>query len=134
MGVLTLILSGGFPSSFFALIPVLVLGAILAAEFGLLAGAFINDINTLFALWKFGGIVLFGPAIALMFPGIPQWIGYISPTFYVIKPVTDLSINGLGFSAIALNLGILIIIVFAVALITRGIIRRLSTRALRLNG
>ena len=132
MGALTLIISGGFGSSFPALMLVLGLGAILAAEFGLLAGAVIKDMNTLFAFWKFGGLLLFGPAIVYMFPQIPQWIGYLFPTYYVIKPVMDLSLLGQGFGAVVLNLVILAIIVLLTALLVSQVIHRLSNRALRL--
>ncbi len=90
--------------------------------------------NSLFALWKFGGLILFGPAIVFMFPQIPTWVGYIFPTFYVVKPVVDLSVNNLGFSSIVFNLVILIIIVIIMALAVRAIVNRLSTQALRLNG
>lgn len=124
MGVLTLVISGGSGSSFLALLLVLGLGAIMAAEFGLLAGAFIKDMNTLFAFWKFGGLLLFGPAIVFMFPQIPQWIGYVFPTFYVIKPVVDLSVNSVGFSSIILNLVILFIIVIVTALVVSIIVSR----------
>jgi ABC-2 type transport system permease protein len=104
----------------------------MAAEIGLLVGAYIRDMNTLFALWKFGGILLFGPAIVFMFPQIPSWIGYIFPTFYVIKPVVDLSISGLGFGQVAVYVAVLIVIVIAMGLLVTGIIRRLSVQALRL--
>jgi ABC-2 type transport system permease protein len=134
MGVLTLVISGSPGSSFLPLLLVMGLGAIMAAEFGLLAGAYIKDMNTLFAFWKFGGLLLFGPAVVFMFPQIPQWIGYIFPTFYVIKPVVDLSVNGLGFSSIILYLIILITLVVMMALVIQSIINRLSTQALRLNG
>jgi ABC-2 type transport system permease protein len=130
MGIMTLLISGSFNSSFLALILVLWLGAIMAVEIGLMAGAYIKDMNTLFALWKFGGILLFGPAIVYMFPQIPQWIGYIFPTFYVTKPVVDLTVNGLGFSSIIINLVFLIAIILVLGLILGGITRRLSTRAL----
>jgi ABC-2 type transport system permease protein len=130
MGIMTLLISGSFNSSFLALILVLWLGAIMAVEIGLMAGAFIKDMNTLFALWKFGGILLFGPAIVYMFPQIPQWIGYIFPTFYVTKPVVDLTVNGLGFSSIIVNLVFLIAIILVLGLILGSITRRLSTRAL----
>jgi ABC-2 type transport system permease protein len=69
-----------------------------------------------------------------MFPQMPQWIGYIFPTFYVIKPVIDLSVNGLGLGSIITNLTILVIIVIVFALVVSRIVSRLSTRALRLNG
>lgn len=134
MGVLTLTISGSSGPSFLALVPVLVLGAVMAAEFGLLAGAFIKDMNTLFALWKFGGLLLFGPALVFMFSQIPQWVGYIFPTFYFIKPVIDLSVNGLGFSAVVPNLVVLMGIVAVTTLAVRAVAGRLGARALRLGG
>ena len=133
MGLLTLTISGGFGNSPFALILVLVLGAIMASEIGLIVGALINDMNTLFAIWKFGGLLLFGPAIVFMFPQIPSWVGYIFPTFYVVKPVMDLSVNGLGFDAIALNVIILAGIVVVMGVIIAGVTRRLSTQSLQLH-
>jgi ABC-2 type transport system permease protein len=133
MAVLTLAVSGAINSSFPSLILVLGLGAVLAVEIGLLAGALIRDMNTLFAFWKFGGLLLFGPAIIFMFPEIPSWLGYIFPTYYVIKPVIDLSINGLGFGSIILYLAILIAIIILMGIVVSNVVRRLSTRALRLN-
>jgi len=133
MGVLTLAISTSFGGSPLALVLVLALGAVLAAEIGLLAGAFIRDINTLFAFWKFGWLLLFGPAIVFMFPQIPSWVGYIFPTFYVIKPITDLSVLGLDFGSVALYVGILIAIVIVMGLAVMNIVRRLSSQALRLN-
>lgn len=130
MGIMTLIISGGVNSSFPGLVLVLWMGAVMAAEIGLLAGAFIKDINTLFALWKFGGLLLFGPAVIYMFPDIPQWIGYIFPTFYVTKPVVDLTVSGMGFGSVVVYLIVLSVIIVMLALALGGITRRLSTRAL----
>jgi ABC-2 type transport system permease protein len=134
MGVLTLAISTSFGSSALALVLVLVLGAVFAAEIGLLAGAIIKDMNTLFALWKFGGLLLFGPSFIFMFPQIPAWIGYIFPTYYVIKPVTDLSVLGVGFQSVALYVGILVVIIIVLGLVVANVVKRLSTQALRLNG
>ena len=133
MGVLTLAISTSFGHSPVAMVVILGFGAILAAEIGLLAGALIKDINTLFAFWKFGGLLLFGPAVVFMFPQIPSWVGYIFPTFYVIKPITDLSVLGLGLGSVALYVGILVAIVAVMGLAVMNIVKRLSTRALRLN-
>jgi len=133
MGVLTLAISTSFGGSPLALVLVLALGAIMAAEIGLIAGAFIKDMNTLFAIWKFGGLLLFGPAIVFMFPQIPSWIGYIFPTFYVIKPVVDLSVSGLGFGSVAIYVGILGAIIVVMGLAVMNIVRRLNTRALKLS-
>jgi ABC-2 type transport system permease protein len=133
MGVLTLAFSAGLGALNPLLLLVLGLGAILAAEIGLITGAFIKDINSLFAFWKFGGLLLYGPAVVYMFPQIPAWVGYIFPTYYVIQPVLDLSVNGLGFSAIALNVVILAAIVAVMGLALRAVINRLSTQALSLS-
>jgi ABC-2 type transport system permease protein len=134
MGVLTLAISTSFGSSPLALVVVLVLGAVFAAEIGLLAGAIVKDMNTLFALWKFGGLLLFGPSFIFMFPQIPAWIGYIFPTYYVIRPVTDLSVLGVGFESVALYVGILAAIIIVMGLVVNHVVKRLSTQALRLNG
>jgi ABC-2 type transport system permease protein len=133
MGILTLAISTSFGASPVLLVIVLGMGAIMAAEIGLLVGAYVRDMNTLFAFWKFGGILLFGPAIIFMFPQIPSWIGYIFPTYYVIRPVMDISVSGLGFGSVSLYVGILIAIVVVMAMVVMSIVRRLSTQALRLN-
>ncbi len=133
MGVLTLAISTSFGGSPLALVLVLALGAIMAAEIGLIAGAFIRDINTLFAIWKFGGLLLFGPAIVFMFPQIPSWVGYIFPTYYVIRPVVDLSVSGLGFGSVIIYVGILAGIIVVMGLALANITRRLNTHALKLS-
>ncbi len=133
MGVLTMALSGGFGGSPWGMVLVLALGAVMAVEIGLVCGALVRDMNTLFALWKFGGILLFGPAIVYMFPQIPQWIGYFFPTFYVIRPTVDMAVSGKSFAAELLYVGILAGLVVLGALVVAGVIRRLSAQALRLN-
>ncbi len=133
MGILTLAISTSFGASPMALVLVLALGAVLAAELGLLAGAYIKEMNTLFAFWKFGGLLLFGPAFIFMFPEIPAWIGYIFPTYYLIRPVTDLTVMGASLGSVALYVWILAAIVIVMGLLVMNIIKRLSTQALRLN-
>jgi len=108
MGVVILILNQAFGTEPALLILVLALGAIMAAELGLLCGTLIKDITTLFAIWKMGGILLFGPAIIYMFPQIPQWIGKLFPTYYVLQPIIAISQGGGGWSDIATNVFILV--------------------------
>jgi len=108
MGIVILILNQAFGAEPTLLILVLALGAIIAAELGLLLGALIKDITTLFAIWKLGGILLFGPAIIYMFPQIPQWIGKLFPTYYLLQPIIAISQRGSGWSDIATNVFILV--------------------------
>ncbi|MBA7690616.1 hypothetical protein ES703_99146 [subsurface metagenome] len=110
------------------LVMVLFLGAIMAVEFGLICGAFIKDITTLFTVWKSGGILLFAPVFIYMFPQIPEWIGRIFPTYYMLQPVVELSLLGGGWGDIALNvfilIGLNIIFAFVVLLAARRMMRR----------
>jgi len=107
MGTVILILNQAFGVEPVLLLLLLALGAVMAAELGLLCGALIKDITTLFAIWKLGGILLFGPAIIYMFPQIPQWIGKLFPTYYLLQPIVEISQRGSGWSDIATNVFIL---------------------------
>ena len=108
MGVVILVLNQAFGTEPALLILVLAFGAIMAGEIGLLCGALIKDITTLFAVWKAGGILLFGPAIIYMFPQIPQWIGRLFPTYYFLQPIIAISQSGSGWSDIATHVFILV--------------------------
>ncbi len=108
MGVVILVLNQAFGTEPALLVLLLALGAIMAAEIGLLCGALIKDITTLFAVWKAGGILLFGPAIIYMFPQIPQWIGKLFPTYYLLQPIIEISQRGSSWPDIATNVFILV--------------------------
>ena len=100
-GILILLLNRSFGVNPLMLVLLLFLGALMASEIGVLLGAFMKDINTLFATIKSMGIVLYAPAIIYMFPAIPQWIGKLFPTYYMIRPVIDVTQEGAGWSDIA---------------------------------
>jgi len=108
MGVVILVLNQAFGTEPALLVLVLALGAVMAAEIGLLCGALMKDITTLFAVWKLGGILLFGPAIIYMFPQIPQWIGRLFPTYYLLQPIIEISQGGGGWPDIATYVLILV--------------------------
>lgn len=125
MGMAILALNQAFGTQPLLLVVVLLLGAVMAVEIGLLCGALIKDITTLFTIWKAGGILLFGPAFVYMFPQIPEWIGRVFPTYYAIQPIVDISLWGGGWSDIAVNVFILaglnLILAGIVMLVTRRI-------------
>jgi ABC-2 type transport system permease protein len=102
----------------------------MAVEFGLLLGIYARDISTMFAAIKTMGILLYAPAFVYMFPQLPDWIGRIFPTYYVIQPVVAISQQGESWSGVALEVAILILLVLAfgavVAIKTRAIRERLA--------
>ncbi len=108
VGVVILVLNQAFGAQPLLLLGVLSLGALLAATFGVVFGAMVKDITTLFALMKGIGIFLYAPAFVYMFPGIPQWIGRIFPTYYILNPVVEISQRGAGWAEISLEVYILI--------------------------
>lgn len=107
-GIAILILNQAFGAEPALLLLVLALGAIMAVEIGLLLGALLKDWTTLFTVWKSGGILLFAPAFVYLFPQIPEWIGRIFPTYYLIQPIVEISQRGAGWPDIATNVFILI--------------------------
>ena len=124
MGILILVLNKAFGTEPVLLIIVLALGAVMAAELGMLLGVYAKDFVTIFTIWKSAGIILFAPAIIYMFPGIPQWVGKILPTYYVTQPIVELSQKGGGWTDIATNTYILIAIDIALIFILLFALRR----------
>jgi ABC-2 type transport system permease protein len=124
MGMLILVINNAFGNEPLLLIMVLALGAVMAAGFGVLLGIYAKDVTTIFTIWKSAGIILFAPAIVYMFPGIPQWVGRIFPTYYLTQPIVELSLAGSGWTDIATNIFILIAIDIALIIILLLLLRR----------
>ena len=110
MGVVILAVNRAFGVRPGLLLGLLALGTIMACEIGIICGIFIKDFSTLFAIWKSGGALLFGPAIVYMFPAIPQWIGKIFPTYYILQPIIEISVRSGAWADIAVHTYILIAI------------------------
>lgn len=98
MGVLILLMNNAFGTKPWLLILLLFFGGIMSVTIGLSVGSAIKDLSTLFAVWKTGALILFGPAIVYMFPAIPQWIGKIFPTYYLMNPLIAVSQRGASLS------------------------------------
>lgn len=124
MGILILVLNRAFGAQPLFLTAVLALGAVMAAELGTLLGVYVKDIITIFAIWKSAGIIIFAPAIIYMFPRIPEWIGRIFPTYYLIQPIVELSQRSGGWAEIAMNIFILIAIDIALIFILLFTLRK----------
>jgi ABC-2 type transport system permease protein len=75
---------------------------------GMIFGALVRDMNTLMTVIKSTGILLYAPAFVYMFPELPQWIGRLFPTYYIIEPVLEITQNNAGLADIALDLVILV--------------------------
>lgn len=124
MGLVILALNGAFGAQPAVMALVLVLSAVLASTFGVILGALLRDINTLFAVLKGMGILLYAPALFYLFPEMPvAWVARLFPTYYVIGPIIDLSLHNAAWGDIAGDVAVLcgLIAVFVVvaALVAR---------------
>lgn len=128
MGVLILLLNQAFGTHPLLLVLLTALGAVMAAGFGVLLGALVKDIDTLFATIKGLGILLYAPALVYLFPEIPQWIGRIFPTYYMIAPIIEVTQRGAGWQDIALEVAILLGLIVLLMVIIGIAGRRMQTR------
>ena len=128
-GFAILTLNGGWGPNPALLLLVLVLSGIAAATFGVLLGTFVKDLQTLMAVVKSTGILLYAPALIALFPdAIPQWVARLFPTYYILQPVLDVSQRGAGFGDIAFDLLILVILTAAMMIGLGLMANRLQTR------
>jgi ABC-2 type transport system permease protein len=125
MGMIILVLNQAFGGQPGLLVLMLALGAVMAAELGLILGSLVKDMSSLFAVWKFGGILLFGPALIYLFPEIPQWIGQVFPTYYLVEPVVRISQQGGGWSDIAAHVFVLVGLDVVLAAVVALALRRM---------
>ena len=125
MSIMILALNGALGNRGGELLLVLGLGAAMSAAFGVLLGAFVKDINTLFATIKGIGILLYAPALVYIFPAIPEWVGRIFPTYYMIQPVVDIAQNGAAFVDVVPELLILValigVLILAINLVSKRV-------------
>jgi len=124
MGILMLVINQAFGTQPLLLVLVLVLGSIMHAEIGLVLASVLKDTNSLFAMLKFFGILLYAPVLIYLFPQIPQWIGRIFPTYYIVQPIIDISQRGGGWPEISANVFILIGLDIALAGVVMFVARK----------
>jgi ABC-2 type transport system permease protein len=129
MAIVILAINQAFGSQTPLLMLALTLSAIMAATIGVLFGVFVKDINTLFAVIKGTGLLLYAPVIVYLFPSIPEWIGRIFPTYYMIAPIVDITQNGGGFADVALNLAILTALIVLLMGVIAFAVRRVDQTA-----
>jgi ABC-2 type transport system permease protein len=131
MTVLTLFLNNALGAEPLALFVVLLVGAILCAEIGLIFGAASKDVNAVFALIKGTGVLLIGPTVFYIWPDWPQWIAKLFPTYWVINPIFEVSLNNAGLEEVWVELligvGVIGLLALAVVAMTRRLGHKLAT-------
>lgn len=123
MGVMILLMNRVFGSNPGLLLLLTAMGALLTVCIGLMLGAVMKDLMSLFSAIKGLGLFLYGPAIVYMFPQIPQWIGKLFPTYYLVNPINVITQKSGGWPDIALDVlilaGFLVVFMILIGLIIR---------------
>ena len=123
-GIIILLINQAFVTNPALLVMLLILGGIMAAGIGLLMGAFSQNVTTFFSGMKLFGALLYAPAIFYFFPDMPQWIGKIFPTYYIVQPIVEISQQNAGWSQISFEVFILIGLDVALITLVAMIIRK----------
>lgn len=108
VGLLILTINNAFGAQPAALIIVLVISGMFSAAVGIILGVLVKDINTLFTIIKSLGIILYAPALVYMFPELPQWIARLFPTYYMLHPILELTLNNAALADIVVDVYILL--------------------------
>jgi ABC-2 type transport system permease protein len=129
-GVATLAMNGVLDVAPAATTLAIALGAGMMAQLGLMLGAWAPDTNTLFAAWKGGAMLLIYPVIFFVWPDLPTWPARLGPTFYFLRPVYAISVEGASLADVWVDLAVAAGIVAALVPLTartgRWLERRLS--------
>lgn len=131
LGLVTLAINGAFAGQIIGLTLALLAGTVMLVLLGLLLGMWTKDMTSLYTWIKAGGILIVLPALVIMFPGIPQWIGQITPTYYFLAPVFDLSVGGSTLADVVPDLGVAVLISLALLPIVLWSARRVTDQRRR---
>ncbi len=128
MAIATLWLNGALSVEAVSLLVVLVIAGLLLTEIGLIYGTASKDVTGVFTLIKGTGFILLGPTIFYIFPDWPQWVAKLFPTYWVINPVYEVTINGAGLSAVWSELAIAGAVIVVMIVPLRYLIGRLENK------
>jgi ABC-2 type transport system permease protein len=125
-GVFTLFLNSAWGLHPWAMLVVLLVAGVMMAEFGLILGTVAKDSTVLFTLLKSAGLLIVFPVIFPLFPGLPQWIAWLGPTYYFLDPIFKIAIEGAGLADVWLPLAIGGLICIAIVPLVHILGRRLE--------
>jgi len=130
MAVVTLWINQALTGQPLALLVVLVVAGALLVELGLVYGTVAGNVTAVFTLIKGTGFLLLAPTVFYLFPDWPQWIARLFPTYWVINPVYEVTIEraGLGdvWAELVVALGVGALLGLVVAATTRRLQARLA--------
>ncbi|MBN2051103.1 MAG: ABC transporter permease [Spirochaetales bacterium] len=126
-GFIILLINRAFGNHPWFLLGLLLAGSVMMVCIGLLIGSKVKDTTSFFAAMKGLGFFLFLPGILFLFPKIPQWISMVFPTYYLIYPLTEVTLKGRGLEDVLIQFLVLLALDLLLVVITGKLARRLQT-------
>lgn len=127
MAIVTLWLNGALAVRALPLLVVLSVAGLLLVEIGLVYGTASKNVTGVFTLIKGTGFILLGPTVFYIFPDWPQWIAKLFPTYWVINPVYEVTVNSAGLDVVWVELAIALGVIAAMIAPILFLTRRLET-------
>ncbi len=124
MAVIILLLNGAFAGHIALLLLVIALGGLMSSVFGIILGSVSKDMDTFMGIIKAAGILLYAPGILKIFPQVPEWIGRIFPTYYLMSPLLEVTQNGAGFADIFIDIAVMVVLAAALLILLNSVIGR----------
>ncbi|MBU7023535.1 MAG: ABC transporter permease [Theionarchaea archaeon] len=132
LGVIILALNSSLTGGLYLVLLFLILGTLFTVGLGLIGGVIMKNITDLITRMKILGIFLWFPALVMLFPSIPQWLGKFFPTYYFVHPILAITQDGATLSDIWWEAVILLAIDVVVLLFASRVLReRMTGKSLR---
>lgn len=128
MAVVTLWINRALNARPLALTVVLVVAGLLLVELGLVYGTISKNVTGVFTLIKGTGFLLLAPTVFYIFPDWPQWIARLFPTYWVIDPVYQVTINRAGLGSVWVDLVIALGVAATLAALVAALTGRLRAK------
>jgi ABC-2 type transport system permease protein len=78
------------------------------------------------------GLLLYARLFICIIPGVPEWVGRIFPTYYMIGPIMDISQSDASCSQVASNIYVLIASIVLLIAILGWVARRESAKGVKI--
>jgi len=125
LGIIILVLNNSLNSPLVVLF--LLFGTLFTVGLGLIAGVVMDNITDLIARMKIFQLFIQLPALIVLFPQIPQWLGKLVPTYYFINPILEITQNGAVWADVWWQWAILVVCDILILLLASRVLKKRMT-------
>lgn len=128
MCLLTLLLCGALTAEPLALLVTLSVSIALCTGIGLVYGATAKDGKTVYNMAQTMNMVILAPLLFYFFPGWPQWIAKIFPSYWFIDPLYRIALRGASLAEVWTDLAIALVVAVLMLIPITLLARRMQAK------